>query len=46
MRKWDIVRIIREEFEVVADTKEEALLTVDDPHTVKIIRESISEQKT
>jgi hypothetical protein len=42
---WIVTRIIREEFWVCADTKEEAGDRTSDPHSVTIIKETIKKDK-
>jgi len=40
MATWKIYRIVKEEYEVEADTREEALLNPIDPGQVSIIKET------
>lgn len=43
--RWSIKRYIIEEFSVEADTKEEALVNIVDPHSITIVKETIRKAK-
>lgn len=45
LQGWRVTRIIREEFWVCADTKEEAGDRAIDPHSVTVIKETIKKEK-
>ena len=38
---WRIIRVVEEEFEVEAKTKDEALSLVQNPYSVKVLKEDI-----
>lgn len=46
LKRYKIVRIIREEFEVSAQNKDEAKLNIENPHTVTVVRETIKLDKS
>jgi hypothetical protein len=45
LQSWRVARIVREEFWVCADTKEEAGNRASDPHSVTVIKETIRKAK-
>lgn len=40
VKRWRVVRYVREEFEIEAASRAEALANVDDPHTVVVTHET------
>lgn len=46
VKTWRVVRHVREEYEVEAATRAEAMAKAEDPHTVVITRETCVEVKS
>lgn len=40
LKQWKVIRHVREEFFVEADTKAEALLNIQDPYTVTVTKQT------
>ena len=45
IKRWSVVRVVEEQYEIEATTKEEALFNLDDPHTITVKKETIKEVK-
>lgn len=44
-KTYAVIRIVKEEFEVVATSKKEAADNVENPHTITVVKETIKLQK-
>lgn len=43
LKRFKVVRVIKEEYEVVAKSKDEAKLKVQDPNRVTVVKETITQ---
>lgn len=45
MARWTVIRKVMEEYEIEADTKEEAKNKIENPHSVTVLEETITKAR-